>query len=233
MKFSLLLAVGVASLLVRLWPRRRAMALLLAPVALSGGLWLLSFFVMYGSFNPTVVYGFNAGAPLSMSFIPRGFLGLFLDQEYGLLLYSPIYLMALPGLGILMRQPDTRWRTLALVGMTITFLIGTTRYYMWWGGMSVPARFLVPVLPLAAPMIAVVFERLGAPWRAVAGALLTTSLVVVVVLVYQPALELMFNTSDGTSQLVERFQGGVALTALLPSFLPPGWSAAQLPTLAI
>ena len=48
-------------------------------------------------------------------------------------------------------------------------------YYMWWGGWSVPARFLLPVLPLAAPMIAVAFDRCrgaasrGVSWLAVAG----------------------------------------------------------------
>ena len=232
-KFSLLLAGAVASLVVHLWPRRRAVALLLTPVAVSGGLWLLSFYVMYGSFDPTVIYGFAPPADVSATFIPRGILGLFFDQEFGMLLYSPVYLMVVPGLAILVRRRETRWTTLALVAITALFLLGTARYYMWWGGASGPARFLVPVLPLAAPSIAVAFERMGTSWRVAAGALLATSLLVVGILVYEPDLGLMFDDGDGSSRLVERFQGGVALTAVLPSFMPPGWSTAQLPALAI
>jgi hypothetical protein len=45
-----------------------------------------------------------------------------------------------------------------LLAMVALFVAASARMYMWWGGSGAPARFLVPILPLAAPMIAVAFR---------------------------------------------------------------------------
>ena len=222
-KFSVLLAVVTLALVIRLWPRVRDMASLLAPIAVSGVLWLASFYVMYGSLNPTVVYGFDAAGDLAIANIPRGLLGLAFDQEFGLLWYTPVFVLVVPGAWMLLRHPATRWQTVATLLAVAAFLGSTTQYYMWWGGTSVPARFLVPLLPLAAPLIAVAFDRARAPWREISLALLCLSLFVVAVVVYDPRMRLMFNERDGTSRLIELWQAGVALTAALPSFIQPAW----------
>ena len=64
MRYSVLLACATLCLLVRLWPRARMAMVFLAPMALSGALWVLSFYVMYGTPYPTVVYGFPTNAEL-------------------------------------------------------------------------------------------------------------------------------------------------------------------------
>ena len=67
---------------------------------------------------------------------------------------------------------------LALIVTVGAFVASTTRMYMWWGGSSAPARFLVPILPLLAPMIAVAFEGLRSAWRTTFTILLFVSLAV-------------------------------------------------------
>ena len=231
MKYSFLLFGATVCLLIRLWPRVADAARLLAPMVVSGLLWFSSFYLMYGTPNPTVVYGYGAGAGLELSNVPRGILGLLFDQEFGLLIYSPVYALSVVGAWMMLRRPDTRWPTLGLVATAVGFLLTTVPYYMWWGGWSVPARFLLPVLPLAAPMIAVAFDRCrGAAGRGVSGLLLLASVVSFVVVIYQPPRRLLFNERDGSGRLVEVIQGGMDLTVLLPSFTQPDWIS-QLPHL--
>ena len=118
-----------------------------------------------------------------------------------------------------------RGASLLLVGTIAAFVASTTRYYMWWGGWSVPARFLVPVLPLTAPFVAIAWDRLRAPaLRGVAGLLLVAGLVITTLLVAEPDANLMFNDRDGSGKLVE-WLGGPTLQASLPSFLWEDWRA--------
>ena len=148
MKYSFLLAGAAVCLLIRLWPRVAGAARLLAPMAVSGVLWFGSFYLMYGTPNLTIVYGFGAAEGLELSNIPRGILGLLFDQEFGLLLYSPVYALAVVGGWMMLRRSDIRWPTFGLLATAVGFVLTIVPYYMWWGGWSVPARFLLPVLRL-------------------------------------------------------------------------------------
>ena len=232
MKYSFLLVGATVCLLIRLWPRVVDAARLLAPMAVSGLLWFGSFYVMYGTPNPTVAYGYGGGAGLELSNIPRGILGLLFDQEFGLLLYSPVYVLAVAGAWVMLKRPEMRWPMLGLVATAVGFVLTVVPYYMWWGGWSVPARFLLPVLPLAVPMIAVAFDECrGTASRGVSGLLLLASVGSFGVVMYQPQQRLLFNERDGTGALVEAIQGAMDLTALLPSFIQPDW-VSQLPHVA-
>ena len=231
MKYSFLLAGATVCLLSRLLFRRPIghSVAMLVPMVLSGVLWFGSFYVMYGTPNPTVVYGYGAGAGLELSNIPRGVLGLLFDQEFGLLLYSPIYLLAVVGCWLMVQRRETRWPTIGLAATALGFVATVVPYYMWWGGWSVPARFLVPVLPVVAPMIAVALDRCrGAASRGVAGVLLLASMTFFALVTYEPQRRLLFNDRDGTGRLVETMQGGMNLTDVLPSFIQQDW-ASQLP----
>ena len=104
----------------------------LAPMALSGALWVLSFYVMYGTPYPTVVYGFTTNAELQLSNIPRGVLGLLFDQEFGVLTYSPIYVLVGLGAWLMLRREKTRWQTLGLLATGTAYLLTVTQVYMWW-----------------------------------------------------------------------------------------------------
>ncbi len=82
--------------------------------------------------------------------------GLLFDQEYGLLIYAPIYALALAGFvgldGVLVR------RILFVVGSYLALVLcPITNVHGWTGGWSPPARMLMPIVPLLAiPLIAAV-----------------------------------------------------------------------------
>ena len=233
MKFSLLLFVTGLWLAFKLWPRTRLVVGFLAPIAVSGVLWLGSFYVMYGDVNPTVAYGYSQGAGLAWLNVPRGLLGLSFDQEYGLLPYSPIFAVSVLGAWVMARHRDTRGYLIGVLLLIALFLISTTRVYMWWGGVSVPARFVVPILPLLGPMIAIAIRDLrGSAARSGIALTLAYSVLAFVVVVVKPGAMLMYNDRDGTGRLVETLQAGVPLTATLPSFLYPDIPI-QLPSTAV
>ena len=231
MKFSLLLLVSGLWLAFRLWSRRRLVVALLAPIAVSGVLWFSFFYVLFGDFNPTVAYG--QGAELTWLNVPRGLLGLSFDQEYGLLPYSPIFAVSVLGAWVMARRRDTRGYLIGVLLVVTPFLAGTTQYYMWWGGGSVPARFVVPILPLLAPMIAVAVRDLrGRAARGGMSLALGYSVLTFVAVVVRPGAMLMYNDRDGTGRLLETWQAGAPLTASLPSFIDPD-VLVQLPSTAV
>ena len=55
-------------------------------------LWIWSFYVLYGVFDPQIPYGDFPRFYVLVANIPRGVLGLLFDQKFGLLMYSPVYL---------------------------------------------------------------------------------------------------------------------------------------------
>ena len=52
--------------------------------------------ILYGFFDPRRVYGRRP--ELSLSGLPAGLPGLLFDQEFGLLVYAPVFVLAVPGL---------------------------------------------------------------------------------------------------------------------------------------
>ena len=93
-KFVILLAAMLAALLLRLWRTPRAAAALVVPAMISVTLWIWSFYVLYGVFDPQIPYGDFPRLYVLAANIPRGVLGLLFDQKFGLLMYSPVYLLA-------------------------------------------------------------------------------------------------------------------------------------------
>ena len=235
-KFVVLLVACGLALGVRLRQRPASLAAFGVPIVLSLAAWLLSFYMMYGVLDPTIPYGGAAamGETLAWTNVVRGTLGLLADQEFGLLLYSPFYLLALVGLVPLLRRRDTRFVAAVSLLVGVAFLVATTRYYMWWGGSSVPARFLVPALPLVAPFLAAGISRLapGPSGRVFTVVTLAASLSAACLLVAQPARLLMYNDRDGSGKLLQWLQGSAPLTSAFPSFWMPDWRA-QLPALTV
>jgi hypothetical protein len=223
-KFVIFLAVFGGVLLFQLRRRPRAAAALAAPMALSIGAWLAFFYVIYGSFNPEAPYGDYPRLFVLMRNIPRGLLGLLFDQKFGLLVYAPIYLFSAAGAWLMLRQRE--WRLLgAVVLAAVAIHVGsTTRLYMWWGGNSAPARFLVPILPCLAAPIAVAVARWRSPAaRALLWTVLTVSVVVAIGGLVDPERLLLFSDPRGKGRIVELLQGPAPLAALLPTFAQEDW----------
>src|SRR5262249_23659007 len=150
--------------------------------------------------------------------IPRGLLGLLIDQKFGLLVYSPIYALAIAGYWLILRDarlstPDHRLSTIdsrlsprlvALFSLAtaVVFLVTSTRLYMGWGGASAPARFLVPVVPLLAPAVAVAVARLTSDLgRALVVATVVASLTIAIVAVAAPRETLLYSDPHGVAAL--------------------------------
>ena len=76
--------------------------------------------------------------------------GLLVDQEFGLLIYAPIYAIAMVGLVAWFRTRASLARAVLIVaGVYLAFVIcPLTNAHGWTGGWSPAARFLTPLTPL-------------------------------------------------------------------------------------
>ena len=218
-KLVILLAAMVAVLLLRVWRTPKAAAALVTPAIVSVTLWIYSFYLLYGVFDPQIPYGDFPKLYVLFANIPRGVLGLLFDQKFGLLMYAPIYVIAMAGSWMTLRRPELRLFGIALLATVGAFVASSTRMYMWWGGSSAPARFLVPILPFVAPFVAVAFDGMrSAEARAASALLLILSLAVAAAGVMSPQRFMLFSAPHGLATMVEAAQGGSPLAYLLPAF---------------
>ena len=140
--------VYAAALTAALWrrPQRAATLIALFAVPVVGAvLFFAATYVMFGTLDPT--NPFRQKATGSVSSAPFGAFGLLADVEYGLLPFAPAAVFALPGIRRLARNH----RITAVCASAL--IVGTlliSAAFVWWGGTSSPARFLVPVLPVVA-----------------------------------------------------------------------------------
>jgi hypothetical protein len=191
-------------------PRVRLALALLAPSALSVAALAAYHQALYGFFDPRRVYG--SRPELSLSLLPEGLQGLLLDQEFGLLVYAPLFVLAAPGL---LRLARTRPR-LALTAMAMAgaVLLTAGSWPMWRGGFNPPARFLVPIVPALAVGVAAWVARGFSPAAALlAGWGLWTGLTGVA----DPRL--VHRDRDGTAPLFRTVSGAEEWTRLLPAYV--------------
>ena len=219
-RYSILSVAVVIALLTRLWSDSRstgsvgaAVRLLRAPAGiLSGSALALSLyhFELWGFFDPRRVYGRNR--EFSLDILPEGLPGLFLDQEFGLLVYAPIFILALAGVPPLWR----RQRALAIAGLfAVCGVIATASVWpMWRGGFNPPARFLVPLISILAMGLAWVLRKGVRPpvalllgwtlWCGLGGAM---------------NIETVHRDRDGVAPFFRTQSGAREWTAALPSFV--------------
>jgi hypothetical protein len=87
-------------------------------------------------------------SPFGWQAFRAGVFGLLIDRENGLLVWAPLYL-ALPAAWWL-----TRHASGALVIPSILLFVPAAAHHLWWGGFSPAGRFLVPLIPFFALVIA-------------------------------------------------------------------------------
>ena len=107
-RFALVAGCLGALVLLRLGATRnaagKAVAFLSVPAASAIG-WIGFFIAIYGTPDPSAPYANEAG---SVAFIPGGLAGLLFDQRFGLLAYAPVLACAFAGLGVMVRNRETR-----------------------------------------------------------------------------------------------------------------------------
>lgn len=166
--------------------------------------------ILYGFFDPRRVYGRRP--EFDPSTLTEGAPGLLLDQEFGLLVYAPLFALTLPGLWSL-RRSRPRLAAGAALAVGAMFLVAGS-WHMWRGGFNPPARFLVP---LWAPLV------LGAGWAlreavsARAALLIGWTLFVSASGALRP--ELVHRDRDGTAPLWRAASGAEEWTRLLPAYV--------------
>jgi hypothetical protein len=120
------------------------------------------------------VHGISASFTLN----PEGLAGLLISPNRGLLVYSPVVLVAAAGLGTAVREGMRSPLLWCLAAATVQWLFYGS-YAVWWGGYTYGPRYMLDVLPLAAPLaaagLAVLRTRIA---HATAVLLLTWSVVV-------------------------------------------------------
>lgn len=218
-----ILAVSVAGALgwrlfgeIRARPEPAPLARILLPPALvlAGSAVAISLYhhALWGFFDPRRVYGRRR--EFSLDILPEGLPGLFFDQEFGLLVYAPIFVLSLAGFVHLSR----RRRSLALAALFAAFgVIATASVWpMWRGGFNPPARFLVPLVPVLAATLALSLKCGPRPatallagwgvWCGLGGAM---------------NIETVHRDRDGVAPFFRTESGAREWTSALPSFVLP------------
>lgn len=182
--------------------------------------WFTFFYVIWGAPRPQAPYGALAQtSPFNLIF---GAPGLLFDQEYGLLVFAPVYALAATGLFIMWRTGgELRRRALELLLIAAALLATVGAFRIWWGGSAAPARPLVSGLLLLALPIAVAFHAAGVATarRAAQHLLLWAGAFVTMLLVVAENGLLINNGRDGTSSVLEYLSPLWEAWTLAPTFV--------------
>ncbi|MEW5982382.1 MAG: hypothetical protein AB1806_08425 [Acidobacteriota bacterium] len=222
-RFALLAASLGVVFAVRAWRgpgRLRTMAAFTWLPGASAAAWFGYYLVIYGSPDPSIVYGHYT--QMAVSNAPRGLVGLLFDQQFGLVATSPVFALALAGLVPLARHH----RRLAIEWLAIAapYAVVAAMYHMWWGGQSSPARFLGPLLLLGAVPISAAWRHgTGAATRAVQAIALAVSLAMAAMFVAVGDGRFAFSFRDGSAQWAVAASTLADVPRALPSWFRIGW----------
>jgi hypothetical protein len=107
-----------------------------------------------------------------------GYLGLLISPSRGLIVFSPIVLVAFAGIAAAVRRGPRSSELWCLFGAAAQFVLYGS-YSVWWGGHTFGPRYMLDVLPLLVPPAALALSRLRSPaWGGLAALALAWSIVV-------------------------------------------------------
>ncbi len=218
-----LISISVA----RVDARRRNLSILALclPVVVLGGL-LLAFNAHFtGSVMPS---GGTADASqlrkslvhTSLSKLAAGLLGWMFDQNMGLLVYAPLYIVALPGLLLLFRHRTRAALLLAVPCGIMYLLLGWQGFWIQW---DIPVRYLVVVLPLLGVAVSYGVQRARSKSFVGLGlALFAVSATTAMILVRDPGIVYSYRL-DGQPGLLKLYGRWLRtdLSGFVPSFGTP------------
>ncbi|MDO8671634.1 MAG: hypothetical protein Q7O66_09420 [Dehalococcoidia bacterium] len=206
----------------------RGLALFVGPLAVGSVGFLGLNYHLYTSLMPNTQD--HAGF-VGLGGVVAALTGQLVDQQWGLLIYAPIYVLVFSGLILILR----RWRSagadgsqagrdvLWLLAVSVPYLVMISFYRQWWGEWCPPGRYLVAILPLLTlPLVAAVQAAARTTFgRTVQALLLIPSLAVSAAFVADPIL--MYNHPLGKASLLSAASSyvGVDLTVFAPAIVYP------------
>ena len=153
---------------------------------------------------------------MTTDMIWRGLPGLFFDQQFGLFAHAPIYALAIGGFALLARHHPRLSLELALA--SLPYIVITSSFAAWWGGVSAPARYLCALMPIAALPLAWWWREMNLPaWRATTLLLLLLSIGMVVPKLVVNGGLLAYNDRAGFDLFAEWIAQSVDLAMVFPS----------------
>ena len=205
-KYAPMSATLVVIALARIYSARTLTAALavVVPYVVSLAGWFSYFYSVWGTPLPSAPYGDLVQT--SIKNVVFGSPGLLFDQEYGVLAYAPVYVLALTGLVAMWRSGGHMRRQAIEIVLIFGALLGTVgAFRIWWGGTASPGRPVASGLLLLALPIAVASRSApaGTSRRAAHQLLLLVSLGVAATLAVAQQGLLINNGRDGTSMLLE------------------------------
>jgi hypothetical protein len=154
----------------------------------------------------TDVFNSIRGLPsATLSAVPAGSLGVLFDQEYGIMAYAPVLLLAFLGLAGMLRAQSHRRQAVVLAAASLALIALPASVDPWWSKSMMPGRPVFMLLPLLAVPIAWLYARLepNSPAKAGAQALLLVSLAVTFALVVMDPRVPALQEGDGSSALLQ------------------------------
>jgi len=144
----------------KLWKRDRSVVLGLGVALAVGAVVFLALHQLwYGGFTPYAAGSHFAGGELTVTgndpdYLSRGVrvLGLLVDRGFGLAVWQPAFLLAVPAIAALVVRRPRGWATLTIplaVGWLNATFVALTMHGWWW-----PGRQVVVVLPCAVLAVA-------------------------------------------------------------------------------
>ncbi len=162
------------------------------------------------------------------SLVPAGSLGVLFDQEYGLMTFAPVLILAFIGLAGMLGTHRRLAIALVLSSALLIVLPGTLD--PWWSKSAMPGEQLVLLLPLLVPPIAWLYSRLPRESLARAGAHLLLLVSVAITLAIVLGRVSVRQEADGSSALLQWMSPTWQLSSEVPSYVegPAGTATARV-----
>ena len=146
-----------------------------------------------------------------------GFLGLLFDQEYGLFFYTPLYMLAFVGIGLLSRQEFRE--TFSVLGIFLLNYLVISFWPLWHAAPTPPSRYILPALPFLGVFLAKFFLQKGVfVKRVVFGVCAVWSFLAIWIVTLNPWWR--YNWADGSNNFLENvsWRLSINLNRIFPSF---------------
>jgi hypothetical protein len=152
-----------------------------------------------------------------------GFLGIFIDKQFGLLIYSPIFIFSFLGLTTFRKLKPREFYLAATT--TFLYFVAIATIPWWHGGWCPPSRFMVILIPFLCLGLAQSYDRISSLKRiAVVRFLIVITGINSVIFTLFPILR--YNIKTGSNHLLDLAGRslGIDIDKLFPSYILPNSS---------